>query len=231
MRRLPFQRSAHRQGLRGAPEPVLQGLRHLWDASDPESYPGAGDTWTDTIGGAIVMLTMPYTFSSDNGGLLRFVPNGVGSATLQAINLFAVNGMSMMTISRASSPGDNSVCSYAQHGAMHFPGGAGQFSTWYTSSSIISTPNGYYVPGQWAIVGHSEFSSPSEQYLYFNGEFVTSGLNFGSYSGSGVFGVANLPGFGYNYSGDIAVIMLYDRPLSAEEWLQNFEYYKVRFGL
>jgi len=49
------------------------GLQLLLDAANTKSYPGSGTTWTDLSGnGNTGTLTNSPTFTTDNGGAIRF---------------------------------------------------------------------------------------------------------------------------------------------------------------
>jgi hypothetical protein len=73
--------------------------------------------------------------------------------------------------------------------------------------------------------------------LYFNGQNVsstTSGVLGGTIdTGSWLIGLARAFGgsFGNAYQGDISQIMFYNRPITSDEILQNYNATKSRYGL
>ena len=63
-------------GLVHHPNVVTDGLRGCWDAGNRRSYPGAGTTWTDPVGGIKGTLENEdddaLSFNSFKGGYFEF---------------------------------------------------------------------------------------------------------------------------------------------------------------
>ena len=60
-------------GTFGGPKPIVtEGLVFAVDATNYQSYPGSGTTWSDMVGGNDGTLTNGPTFDSGNGGSIVF---------------------------------------------------------------------------------------------------------------------------------------------------------------
>ena len=57
------------------------------DAGNPASYPGSGNTWTDTVSSRAFTLFNSPTYSSDNGGYLTLLKEVVSMRTVPLVFL------------------------------------------------------------------------------------------------------------------------------------------------
>ena len=73
-------------GLAHSPRIVTDGLVLALDAGNTKSYPGSGNTWTDTVGGNTGTLTNGPTYSSDDGGSIVFDGSNDYAGTSASIN-------------------------------------------------------------------------------------------------------------------------------------------------
>jgi hypothetical protein len=92
------------------------------------------------------------------------------------------------------------------------------------SQNVLSTNNWYYVVAT---------DSMSEQIIYVDGTVWASGtatgnIDYGSVT-TGYIG-AQTPGTSLEFNGQIANVMIYDTVLSADQIVQNYNYFKHRFG-
>lgn len=92
-----------------------------------------------------------------------------------------------------------------------------------TTSSYLNTSNFFQVAGTY---------NKQQKITYINGSAVTTTneTRAVNYNSSGVT-VGMFNSGGYYYNGDIAIVQVYNRALSASEILDNYNKYKSRFGL
>ena len=78
---------------------VTDGLVACWDAANRRSYPGAGTTWTDVVGGNEGTLENMDTggFDSQKGGVIEF--DGTDESVDPGSNLILPDGRNPFTIS------------------------------------------------------------------------------------------------------------------------------------
>lgn len=225
-------------GLGHSPRIATDGLIGYWDAGNTRSYPGSGTTWTDLSGNAITgTLTNGPTFSSTNGGSIVFDgTNDVVTATTTAINR---NDDQEITVSCWIKPNrtsgqysvfctnrsnDNSIYNWIFY--QHTTGGEISF---HGDSQNRST----YVPvaGVWINVVNT-VTSGRVSTLYVNGvsRYVVTGYTYGNGT-PGRLGIGADPGGFEAYSGNIALVSIYNRALSSSEVSQNFNALRGRFGI
>jgi hypothetical protein len=218
-----------------SPKVVTNGLVLYLDAANTRSYPGSGTTWTDlSRSGVNGTLTNGPTFSSGSGGSILF--DGVNDyvdvgSSLILTNNFTVSAWCRITNStgtvmfgfyNTSSPfngwGVGNSSNVASTGKLTFWDSSG----WKNSTITISD-------GVWKQVTVA-VSSTYLLSFYANGAFVTSiaGGTISSFAGTKTIGGLTV---GFGVSGNIANAQLYNRALSAQEILQNYNATKSRFGL
>mgnify|MGYP003654047607 CR=1 FL=1 len=212
---------------------VTDGLVLHYDFSNPSSYSGSGTSITDLSTsnntgtvvndyGAISYVdneqTSYFNWSTDVGGsgsdsfggsIHTATPNTYQDFTIVFQPDFTVAGMAGIF----GIPGDKSLRFYNNAWEAPNPGNdddwaAGTFGA--TTFYINGTVSNQAVPG-WNVIGgattNPAFSGATQLYL-------------------GTSGYQNR-----NMQGKIAVILMYNRALTQEEQLQNFNYYKSRFSL
>lgn len=224
------------------------------DAADRNSYPGSGTTWSDlTANSNNGTLTNGPTFSSANLG--SFVFDGADDYVQQSLNtasfsteasFFIFLKLDLNIPILASNTGLatlGNVSSLAENGfpATHYPwvDGNGYFSIFRQNrvNAITLSPTvNKSIPHMLTITTNPGTNGWK---LYQNGTFVyqTTGentINLSSYkvarsenrigTGGGVDANYYLKGQIYNFS-------LYNRALSPQEILQNYNATKTRFGL
>lgn len=225
-----------------SPNIVTDGLLLCLDAADRKSYPGSGTVWTDRSGNVINgTLTNNPTFSADNGGSLVF--NGINSGILLAGTKLSLN---QMTISCW-----NYATSYSQNGFMFEKTTNGsvntQYSLFYNSSNdiyyrtiglsnqdlAVNITTAGVINSQWNNIV-ATFDGVNKR-IYVNGVLrQTSGNLTGTITQNttgdayiGIFG--NFAGYAFN--GRIANTSIYNRALTLEEILQNFNVRRGRYGI
>jgi hypothetical protein len=215
---------------------VMDGLVLNLDAGMTQSYPGSGTVWTDVNGlgpkNNGTLINGP-TFDSDNGGSIVF--DGVDDyALVSGVNpIFGPSATFTVNIwiytlqigSRTGIWGKNDAYEFG-----YISSGVIQFWSPAVGSFNISINNNDYL-NQWKMITATNSS---------NGSFVyTNSTQIGSNSqllGDSVFdfgvmsGTFDPPG-NSPLAGRVGLIQVYNRALSAQEVLQNYNATKGRFGL
>jgi len=235
---------------------VKDGLVLDLDAAKKESYPGSGTTWFDVSGNNNhFTLYNGVSFDSLNGGNFSFDGTNDYARSQNTINLSACTGITLQAVSKATNlamlyehsldwnsyPGafglsTNSDGYVYTSQSMHFywntnngtSQGARNFTTTNQSSS-------FFIEHKTLIKNNSDGLQD-----YFNGNRVT----YASPWGSGTSTIGNTTNFRNDHlylgsrggtvaflQGNIAGILLYNRPLLAAEITQNYNALKGRYGL
>ena len=216
------------------PNVVYNGLVVYFDAANSRSYPGSGTTWTDIVGSRSATLANGATFSNNS-----MVFNGTS-----AIITFSISGIdfsSAQTIIMALKPNENDGNrrnpynnAYAGYGTItHEPSGI--FNYYHgTSGTDGATYQGTtstmtVAQNENAIIAVSRGSSSVKWYK--NGILSDSVGNSYPTAVSSTNGAYIGYGYAGAYSGNIYLLMMYNRQLTDTEILQNFNALKGRYGL
>jgi hypothetical protein len=227
---------------------VTDGLVLCLDAADRNSYVSGSTIWRDVAGSNNGTLTNGPTFNSSNGGSIVFdgVDDYVVTPTV-SLNSFGftmnmwfkyqpLSAIRFLLDFRGTTPNNlvgiyidpsNQLILDDRDGPV-VPGG--DISA-IRSISAIS-------PNVWinlsATVDRS-LGAGNEDNFYINGTSFASSYvyadNLNTAYASNPFYIGNVSGSGYPYKGDIALIQIYNRALSPQEVLQNYNAQKSRFGL
>jgi hypothetical protein len=221
---------------------VTDGLVLCLDAADQTSYPTTGTTWNDLVGSNNGTLINGPTFSSGNGGSIIFdgVDDNVSVSGNTSINL----------------PGDYTIEVWVNTGSISVsPQVKVITSKWDTdpkSMYIGFYPNGFlshyrtlanntHYNATFAI-NQSDFVNKWNQVVGITSgstlQIWNNGILKGSTSWPGVVSVPDTPliigglsGSTQPFLGKIASEKIYNRALSAQEVLQNYNAQKSRFGI
>jgi len=220
-------------GLNHSPSIVTSGLVMCLDAANPKSYPDSGTTWFDISGNRINgTLSQTPTFTND---AIVFGP-GLADMTVGNTNNnmycceFWINLPN--TVTRASAPTnffsyDTNPQGYCSLGAIT------GFITNETLTFLSQTPEQFYrtaikdtINAGW---NHIVFNWETTNY-----QFYINGLKRTMFAGEG--GQTHVPliflnNFYINYSGQISAIKVYNRSLTENEVVQNFNALRGRYGL
>ena len=222
------------------PSIVSSGLVLNLDASNPSSYPGNGNTWTDLSNNAYVAtLTNGASYSSANGGSIAFsaassnyvnIPNSI-IPTGNTSKTMGIWFKSTGTISNrqwliyaGSETTGGRFCLEIESSKLTF-----NFYDSALSSVSTLTDNTWY----YGTVAYN--SSENKAYLYINGSLsneyqfpyylvyvntdTTVNTQIGRYSGASLY-----------LTGNVGSIQIYNTYLSAADVLQNYNATKTRFG-
>ena len=228
------------------PKIVTNGLVLALDAADKNSYSGTGTTWTDVSGNNNTgTLTNGPTFSQANGGAIVFdgtddYVNVANASSLNPSNGISVsvwvkftstiNNTRQMLVEKHTSPGSGWWFAGQNNKIVWLivgTSGGEKYIDLTNNTSIISGII-YNIVGTYDVTG-------STLKLYVNGS-NDGGTIIGG--GSGLSSSSNplIIGKQHNWgNGPSSITMfntsLYNRALSADEVLQNYNATKSRFGL
>jgi hypothetical protein len=212
------------------------------DAGNPSSYPGSGNTWTDTIGGKTFNLINNPTYSSSNGGRIQFIPSSYQfaecSSSLPDLNTWSVGVWHFYTGQNTG----GSPCIVTEKytgGYINYIVGNGSdtspdLQTGFWAPGWILTENGYTLtPNNWYyIVGTYDGNTLR---LYVNNTLVesTSGLVYTTQSSnSGIYLMSrwdNTPS--ELWGGYLSIVNIYDKALDQSQVTSYWNSTKSRFGL
>lgn len=212
------------------------------DSGDVLSYSGSGNLWNDlSTGGNDISLMNTVNYNSQNGGVLIF--DGINDYGITSNN-FIVNPTSLTISSWFSKTSSNSTYNCVLHKGSD--SSIGQSEYWlgveYTGklTATIGAISGVgWSAGQtgidatlgswWNLVATWDGSIVR---VYVNGQFnkqynlsAYSSINYPTRIGASSDGTA------YQFPGLISTVNIFNRALSADEILQNFNATKTRYGL
>jgi hypothetical protein len=212
-----------------SPKIVTDGLVLYLDAANPKSYISGSTSWNDiSRGGNNGTLVNGPTFNSANGGSIVF--DGVNDyVTIPSSSLLNTLTQFTYTAYLNISSSDTYGAIIARNNSL----------VWYAGRTVVGQR--LYIGG--STTGDSNTFLPSDRYAficvtwdgttiryYFNGApdgtatntlsaFNTTPISIGRYQ------------TGEYFQGNIPIIQIYNRALSAQEILQNYNATKTRFGL
>lgn len=212
---------------------------HL-DAGNPASYSGTGTTWNDLSGNDSHVTVTNTTFSSANGGSIAF--NGTSSYANFNANIGSTNVVTVEMWVKTNSLN-------APTGAMYF--GFGLYDVWTKAGNIgFNTSGGDQyglsssrvanlgIEGAWKhLVFIMNAGSTSNNKIYVNSVNQTSLTQlysgFNSTNASFNSGAGRISGwrndFNWYMNLNVASFKIYNRELSAQEIINNFNSTKQRF--
>ena len=216
---------------KAGPNVVKDGLVLNVDAANPKSYPGSGTTWYDLSGnGYSGNLTNGPTFSTANNGIIEF--DGVNDACTLTSNFSGFTGITV-NVFYFSNTSSNTALTRAVGSAyiLHFRG-AGFYiidsngsASGYLGWDIRPTgENWRMLTGTW---------DGTTMKLYQNGVKQSTERSF---TGTGILRTFTSIQLAYYFNssqpqtnGDISYFQIYDRALTSDEILQNYNATKSRF--
>ncbi len=215
-----------------SPKIVTDGLVLALDAANPKSYPRSGTTWSDLSGNnnSGSLISGP-TFNGANGGSIVFdgtddyaeIPNVATSKNCTISFWFRDNSPSnfrnILTFQAAVDSNASRIeRSSNPYEYMSFRGG-------FVDTTVLF----YHTPDTFDFITLT-FDAANAK-CYKNGVLTqnTISTNFGA--ASTIRLGTRLPGNFQCWSGRIACVSIYNRPLSQSEIQQNFNATRNRFGV
>ena len=192
---------------------VTSGLILCLDAANPRSYPGSGTNWYDVSGNSNdhTLVNSP----SFSGG--KFTLNGTNGFNRTASILGTTSTCTVVVWYSTTDTqelwamGNNSGSYYlsASYGNNYYNGNCGNPTNYVDLNTVVN---------------------PATPVNYRNGVYhmwEAKGVDFTSWSRYDWY----LYGGGWQMEGSAAVIMVYNRIITAEESAQNFAAYRGRYGI
>jgi len=227
---------------------VTDGLVLMLDAGDSTSYPGTGTTWTDLSGnGNNGTLVNGVGYDSGNGGSLTFdgsndyviSTNGLdyndSGGSFTVISFIYPTSVITSDIYEAilnRSDGSNHIFS------TFISTTTGYLASWIFNSggSIVQyTSNLTPLSNKWnmCVWSYSDLSGYTYTLINEGGSYTNSDLNSQTIRKdvTNEYTIGRWKNGGYNYSGHISNLVFYNRALTADEVLQNFNATRSRFGI
>jgi hypothetical protein len=225
---------------------VTGNLVYYVDAALPTSYPGSGQIWTDIIGArAGTMSGTAFTYSTSGGGSIPFngsnnyisygrgVTNGGTGVELTYTCWFktnAVGAIQTLVWDDDNQGGGDSWFRIEANGTITTQRAGDGFGV-LTSTKVVTA-------NQWTCF--TFVATATGKRFYFNGVLDVSDntqilvsrasrsdLSLGANYGVG-YGIAG--GSGY-FNGNMSVVQIYTRALSATEVFQNYQAFHTRHGI
>ena len=205
-----------------SPRIITDGLVLCLDAGNTKSYPGSGTTWTDLSGnGNNGTLTNGPTYSSDNGGSIVFDGSNdyvqFTSTSVQTICFWGRMDAGIPSLAGLvckTATGDVSL--RTESGSFRKPATLNDFHYQYNSSFMIN--------GVSDLSGSANFTIP-------NGRTLQQDFYVGAIGNASNLSTISHTFLGRVYKGRVYAVYLYNRQLTNDELLQNFNAIKGRFGL
>jgi hypothetical protein len=237
-------------GFYRGPSIIKDGLVLYLDAANTKSYPGSGTTWFDKSGnGNNGTLTNGPTFSSDNLGSISFdgVNDSVQITKVPSIDFTPTSSFTMMVWAKVLGlSGDfTSTRTSTVFGRGGTAGSVGigvrstaNTFTWRIGSRAVNDiqTSISFTSGTIDFLGL--VYTPTFQYIYRNGILIntqdTSGGVGGSFDNNAYAMGINLAvtgGSGAFMNGNVYNAMMYNRALTSQEVLQNYNATKSRYNL
>ena len=220
-----------------SPKIVTDGLVLCLDAANKKSYSGTGSVWTDLSNrSSNATLVSGPTFSNNNKGILQF--NGSTQYAISTSTNVSFTALTFIVFFYRITNGN------AGAGILFNRGGGGN-----TTGMNICFPNlnnlGYHwndaggtytydsgLPVPLNVWSYCALSVNSTNALFcVNGNFVNRTFGHGSTSIGGGLQIGADPAAGRYYQSNFALACLYNRALSSNEILQNYNATKGRFNL
>ena len=219
---------------------VQDGLVLNLDAAVDASYPGNGTTWYDLAGSNSGTLTNGPTFDRDNGGSIVFDgtddfidindDNSLTSVNMLSVsiwfNISSFNAAWNGLLCKGLSDSNEEYIILIRTTGYYIDNGAGSGPYRYVSKAL--SLNTWYN----FTYTHERIDNISTLSAYHNGDIISGATQGPSASPSNnninvTIGSARNQSF--KHSGKIALTQIYNRVLSANEVLQNYNATKGRF--
>ena len=238
---------------RGSGRLVTEGLIYFIDSANHNSYPTTGSILTDLIAkdiGTITNVTIDNGIFNFNGTTSEVAFSAAGS---DIATMYAAGASSMAWIRTESDGGGNFGriydCGFGvvpQKNHLLYVSGesAGKtklsmYHLWTGTDISYTTTSTEITLNEWTHVAltYDTDSTTNIPILYVNGKVKAATSAFGSPTGDPDTSAAALMYIGNDedgsnsFDGDIAMVSLYNRILSANEILQNYNVHKERFGV
>lgn len=234
-----------------APAIVSNGLILNLDAANPSSYSGSGSTWSNLItGNSVANFTLiSATYTSDNGGAIRFSSSGYASTTntFGRISSYTIEIWVKMANTTGPSPTSNyTPCLFSEVYSNASVNMVLAYN-WYNAISPTSYQYlaGFYNNG-WNTTSTTTNTNDFNNWIHIVATYGGNILNIyknGAKIASATIVATNTSTSNGGYYighrwdsadlvyGDYSMVNLYNRALSSSEITTNYNAFKLRFGL
>lgn len=224
---------------------VRNGLVLFNDASIQTSYPKTGTLWSDLSGNNYnATLTNGPTYNSSNDGSIVFADSNDTCIIGDVLNITRTSPLTLSAWIKINTINANRFIIVKQLTSGNFTGWAFwhqalnrfNFSLVSTPTNLIEVTTNYSTINTWVNVAvtYSGSGSANNAQFYINGSAVTTNILANSLTGS-ISNNVNLEignrNATFNFNGNIANTLMYNRDLTAAEILHNFIRTKIKFGL
>jgi hypothetical protein len=209
--------------------PPISGLVFYYDPGDPASYPGTGNTINDLSGnGNNALLFGPnISYSGVSGGV--FTITGLSSTYILGpdLNQFYSGWTMYMAFNATSAFGYNMMRSNSANGNNGMYNFGNELFIDYNNNQTANGTTQIINTNTWYLAGASVSGTTLASQLFSAGnqryETFTKFIGFGNFDQP----ITICKDF---FSGQIGVMLMYNRPLSQSELTQLNNYFKSRYG-
>lgn len=224
-------------GLSHSPKVISDGLVLYLDATNPRSYSGTGSTWTDlSVYGYNSTLVSSPTYINNKYGQLAFNGSTQYATVPYTSTLWNAQTFTLSVWAKKIGTGDQGTfgimiskdINYIAHAHNGKTMASFRNSTGQQTLIYGNNPASY---NEWR---HYAFTyDGTVGVLYENGAATGSTALSGNVvnSSSNPLNIGRYDGGGYHFNGCIAGAMVYNRALSADEVLQNYNATKYKYIL
>jgi len=222
-----------------APTIVTNGLTLYLDAGNATSYPGTGTTWNDLSGNSNngTFNTTP-TYNSSLGGYFQLNGGQIVQSFPSSISPAGSSRTVMVWFNMADTTRRGLIATRDtnSNGGWAFVlnrTAAGNLSYFNIAGGLIEKAAGI-TPDSWYMATLTYNYSTTTAELFINTTSLGSQSSFSADSNPGFNGVAAAEqqnDFGGAFSGKYSIVNIYSRVLSSIEILQNYNFFKSRYGL
>ena len=223
-----------------SPSIVNNGLIFSLDAANPRSYSGTGTSCTDIIGNRIGTLQSTGMFDSKNNGVFHFdgASSDYISYTDRIYDVADNDTIDSLTLNIWFNCEQNpstlrELVTWWQSGGQTYLDGFLGFKTSRTIRFGDDWQDSYQFPdtsfvGKWVNIAAVK-DSTSNAYIYIDGELKSSKGSGLSWGFNRECRIGGNQGSGEMWLGDIGLVLMYNKALSASEVKQNYNAMKARF--
>lgn len=213
-----------------SPKIVTDGLILYLDAANTKSYPGSGTVWTDlSRSGNNGTLTNGPTFNNENGGSIVF--DGSNDYVVIPGNTEPFSSLTVYSIGlwlKASYTGNKVIIEKGANVKMMFQPDTTTSRLFYGDLKAYSTTVSNILNGTWNY--YSIIQDSTNAKFYVNGVLLNTSSAGNVAANSSNIVLMSRSGL-FAQSGNISLLKIYNRVLTATEILQNYNSTKSRFNL
>jgi hypothetical protein len=224
----------------GGPNIVRNGLVLHFDAASTRSYPGSGTTWTDLTGLRTATINGPYSYNTGNGGYFHGFEFNNSNITINNPPTSTITSGTIQCIVMYTNTQDQGYCvlGFRDNNFGEFKLGGG-FSSATNNIMFLAGDNRFITAlltqNVWNFVSAVADQSNISINLSVNGGARSTNTygSLNSLTPTTAYMVSRNPTAAYQaaLNGRLAIVLYYNRALSREEELQNYNALRNRFKI